>query len=112
MKSFADAPALPNTAEIKLEAGDKIHITVYGEENITGNYQVDTGGYIALPLAGSVKAAGLTPPELEKTRQVRCASGQNLTLGTVASSILRRNIGLSGGLMRLNCTTSCPAGKV
>jgi polysaccharide export outer membrane protein len=67
VQSFADTPALPNTAEIKLEAGDKLHIIVYGEDNITGNYQVDTGGYVALPLAGSVKAAGLTPPQLEKT---------------------------------------------
>ena len=63
----ADAAALPNPAEIRLEAGDKLHIIVYGEDNITGNYQVDTGGYVALPLAGSVKAAGLTPPQLEKT---------------------------------------------
>jgi protein involved in polysaccharide export with SLBB domain len=67
VQNFADTAALPNTAAIKLEAGDKIHVIVYGEDNITGNYQVDTGGYIALPLAGSVKAAGLTPPELEKT---------------------------------------------
>lgn len=63
--------AAPNTSEMKLEAGDKIHVRVYGEDNLTGDYQVSTGGYVALPLAGSVKAAGLTPPELETTLEAR-----------------------------------------
>jgi len=65
-QSFAAAPNLPKTSEIRLEAGDKIRVTVFGEEKLTGEYQVDTGGYVGLPLAGSVKAAGLTPPEFER----------------------------------------------
>jgi protein involved in polysaccharide export with SLBB domain len=63
--------AAPNTSEMKLEAGDKIHVRVYGEDNLTGDYQVSTGGYVALPLAGSVKAAGLPPPELERTLEAQ-----------------------------------------
>ena len=63
--------AAPNTSELKLEAGDKIHITVYGEDNLTGDYKVGTGGYVALPYVGSVKAAGLTPPELESALEAR-----------------------------------------
>jgi len=66
-QSFAAAPNPPKTSEIRLEAGDKIRVTVFGEEKLSGDYQVDTGGYVGLPLAGSVKAAGLTPPELERT---------------------------------------------
>ena len=65
-QSFAAAPNLPKTSEIRLEAGDKIRVTVFGEEKLTGEYQVDTGGYVGLPLAGSVMAAGLTPPEFER----------------------------------------------
>src|SRR5712671_3817735 len=65
-QSFAAAPNLPKTSEIRLEAGDKIRVTVFGEEKLTGEYQVDTAGYVALPLAGSVKAAGSTPPEFER----------------------------------------------
>ena len=63
--------AAPNTSEIRLEAGDKIHVIVYGEDKLTGDYQVSTGGYLALPFAGSVKAAGLTPPELERTLEAQ-----------------------------------------
>ena len=70
-QSLAAAPGLPKTSEIRLEAGDKIRVTVFGEDKLTGDYQVDTGGYVGLPLAGSVKAAGLTPPELERALEAR-----------------------------------------
>lgn len=70
-KSIAAAPDRTRTAEIRLEAGDKIRVTVFGEEKLTGDYQVDTGGYVGMPLAGSVKAAGLTPPEFEKALEAR-----------------------------------------
>jgi protein involved in polysaccharide export with SLBB domain len=70
-QSFAAAPNAPKVSEIKVEAGDKLHITVFGEEKLTGDYQIDTGGYVALPLAGTIKAAGLTTPQLEKTLEAR-----------------------------------------
>jgi protein involved in polysaccharide export with SLBB domain len=75
-KSFAAATAGLGS-ELRLEAGDKIHVTVYGEKDLTGDYQVNTGGYVALPLAGSVKAAGLTPPQLERALEVRFKSLRN-----------------------------------
>jgi protein involved in polysaccharide export with SLBB domain len=70
-KSFAAAIDAPKTSELRLEAGDKIHVTVFGEDKLTGDYQVNTAGYVALPFAGSVKAAGLTPPELERALETR-----------------------------------------
>ena len=75
--SFAAATGAPERSELRLEAGDKIHVTVYGEKDLTGDYQVNTGGYVALPLAGSVKAAGLSPPELERALEVRFKSLRN-----------------------------------
>ena len=70
-QSFAAATDAPKASEIKVEAGDKLHITVFGEDKLTGDYQIDTGGYVALPLAGTIKAAGLTTPQLEKTLEAR-----------------------------------------
>ncbi len=49
----------------KLQPGDKITITVYGEESLSGNYQLDQSGQISLPLAGTVEAKGLTQAQLE-----------------------------------------------
>jgi protein involved in polysaccharide export with SLBB domain len=50
----------------KLEAGEKIHVIVYGETSLSGDYEIDPGGFVSLPLAGTVKAADLTPHELEQ----------------------------------------------
>jgi protein involved in polysaccharide export with SLBB domain len=50
----------------RLQAGDKIKITVFGEDKLSGDYQIDPAGYVSLPLAGTVKAAGLSKAELEQ----------------------------------------------
>jgi protein involved in polysaccharide export with SLBB domain len=73
----SDPPATPAMSDLRLQAGDKIHVTVYGERDLTGDYQVNTGGYVALPLAGSVKAIGLTPPELETALEKQFTSLRN-----------------------------------
>ena len=54
------------TAAPKLEPGDKIKVSVYGEDKLSGDYQLDQSGLISLPLAGTVKAVGLTQSELEQ----------------------------------------------
>jgi protein involved in polysaccharide export with SLBB domain len=59
----ADTPQ--QAVMLPLAAGDKIRVTVYGEDRISGEYQIDPDGMIALPLAGTVRAAGLTKPALE-----------------------------------------------
>jgi protein involved in polysaccharide export with SLBB domain len=50
----------------KLQSGDKIRVTVYGEDKLSGDYQIDQSGQISLPLAGTVEAVGLTQSELEQ----------------------------------------------
>ncbi len=48
-----------------LGTGDKIHVTVYEEKELTGDYDVNDQGEIALPLIGPVKIAGKTITEAE-----------------------------------------------
>jgi polysaccharide export outer membrane protein len=54
------------TAAPKLEPGDQIRVTVYGEDKLSGDYKLDQSGQISLPLAGTVVAQGLTQAELEQ----------------------------------------------
>ena len=49
----------------RLQRGDRIKVTVYGEDNLGGVYDIDPGGYVSLPLAGTIRAAGHTRAELE-----------------------------------------------
>jgi polysaccharide export outer membrane protein len=44
----------------RLGTGDKLKITVYGEEDLSGEFLVDGSGQVQLPLVGQVKAANLT----------------------------------------------------
>ena len=48
-----------------LQPGEKIKVTVFGEDRLSGEYEIDPGGYVSLPLAGTVKAAGLSKREFE-----------------------------------------------
>jgi polysaccharide export outer membrane protein len=49
-----------------LQPGEKIRVIVFGEDRLTGEYEIDPTGFVSLPLAGTVKAAGLTKLELER----------------------------------------------
>ncbi|OJU08240.1 MAG: hypothetical protein BGN85_14525 [Alphaproteobacteria bacterium 64-11] len=49
----------------RLAAGDKVHVAVFNEDNLSGDYTIGPGGRITLPLAGPVTAAGLTVPQLQ-----------------------------------------------
>lgn len=54
------------TTDYVLGVGDNLRISVYGEEQITGEYKVDAKGAISLPLIKDVQAAGSTAAELEQ----------------------------------------------
>ena len=58
---LADADANVYT----LGPGDQIRIITFGEQQLTGDFRVDAAGDIALPLVGTVHAAGLTPRQLD-----------------------------------------------
>jgi polysaccharide export outer membrane protein len=58
----ATAPATSATA--RLQGGEQISVTVYGEASLSGNYLIDPSGIVSIPLAGKIKAAGLTTTEL------------------------------------------------
>lgn len=49
----------------RLDSGDRLRVTVFGQTDLTNTYSVDKGGYIAFPLVGSVLARGQTPKALE-----------------------------------------------
>ena len=55
------------SADYRLNPGDKMRIIVYGQNHLTGDYQLDSSGILAFPLAGQIKASGMTPGELERT---------------------------------------------
>jgi polysaccharide biosynthesis/export protein VpsN len=65
---LASAPlaAQDQNNEYRLGAGDQLRITVFGQADLSGQFEVSNDGRIAFPLIGEVRAADLTPQELEK----------------------------------------------
>jgi protein involved in polysaccharide export with SLBB domain len=58
-----------------LRPNDKIRVKVFNEPEITGEYLVDASGYVSVPLAGRVRAAGATAGQLERTLMSRLNDG-------------------------------------
>lgn len=54
------------TTSPNLQSGEKIKVTVFGEDRLSGEFEIDPAGYVSLPLAGTVKAAGLSKVQLEQ----------------------------------------------
>jgi len=50
--------------QYKLGPGDKVRVTVFGDDQLSGEFQLDANGVVALPLIGEVDAHGRTTSEL------------------------------------------------
>jgi len=58
--SFAQQP------EYRLGIGDRLRVTVFGHDDLSGEFEVSSNGSITLPLIGEVGAANVTLTELEQ----------------------------------------------
>jgi polysaccharide export outer membrane protein len=59
----------------RLTAGDRVTVTVFGQTDLSGTFQIDGAGFIELPLIGAVLVKQLTPKECEKKIGERLADG-------------------------------------
>lgn len=61
-------PPLPETArgEYRLGPQDQVRVTVFNDPRLTGEFRVSDAGTLALPLVGTLRAAGMTTPEVER----------------------------------------------
>jgi polysaccharide export outer membrane protein len=57
------APAVPYPT-YRLDSGDRVRVIVFGQDNLSRLYAIDTSGSIALPLIGPIRARGLTTAQL------------------------------------------------
>ncbi|PCI54874.1 MAG: polysaccharide biosynthesis protein [Alphaproteobacteria bacterium] len=71
LASFPACHALAHEADLQnskdhiFSTGEKIHITVLNEDDLTQNYEIDDAGMILMPLLGKVHVAGLRPSKIE-----------------------------------------------
>lgn len=81
----AGAPATGRPASIEeaprpqsdyvLGPGDRIRVIVFGEEEMSGEFQVNPQGGVAMPLINEVRASGLTLRQFEDALETRLSDG-------------------------------------
>src|SRR3981081_382291 len=76
--AFAQAhPVSPESAagSYVLRPNSRVRLKVYGESDIAGEYEIDSNGQVSIPLAGHIRAAGLTTKQLERSIASALAKG-------------------------------------
>lgn len=64
--AFAMAPASAQRSQYTLDTGDQLQVTVFGHEDLSGEFQVDGAGRIGMPLVGDIMVLNLTVQQAEQ----------------------------------------------
>lgn len=67
--------AAQDAPKYHLGSGDRVKVTVFGEDDLSGEFEVDGSGNISMPLIGSVPAGQKTVGELEQEIMTRLKDG-------------------------------------
>lgn len=74
-----DNESLPSvtagTPRYQLGSGDQIRVTVYGEEDLSGEFELDGNGTIAMPLIGAVEIGNRILSDAENQIAAQLADG-------------------------------------
>jgi polysaccharide biosynthesis/export protein len=73
--AYAAYPQAASEAPYLLDAGDRLRITVFGQEGLTNSYAVDAAGNVTLPLVGAIPARGITTQQLSFSVSERLKQG-------------------------------------
>lgn len=63
------------TLDYRLGSGDKLRVIVFGEDDLSGEFDVTGSGMVSLPLIGQVRAQGLTVDQFENAIRNKLLDG-------------------------------------
>jgi polysaccharide biosynthesis/export protein VpsN len=72
---FSGAAIAETGTDYVLGIGDKLKITVFGEADLSGEFEVSSTGMISMPLVGDVKATGSTIGKFKSAITSKLQSG-------------------------------------
>jgi polysaccharide export outer membrane protein len=87
----------PEAAESRpLAVGDKVQIVVFGQDAMSGEYEIRPSGEIVVPMIGSFAAAGRTSADMSRALAERLASVYPNARVTVVPTLRRNNVNVLG----------------
>ena len=106
VKTFGapDAPTVvPLEQGYRIAPLDTLSIKVFKMPDLSGDYEVDLTGQIALPLVGSVRAVDLTTAELDDRLTAKLSEKylQNPDISVGVKSSTRRNVTVDGAVTKV-----------
>jgi protein involved in polysaccharide export with SLBB domain len=75
-------------AGYRLGPGDQVRLTVFRHDDLSGQLEINGEGFLAMPLVGEIRGAGLTPRELENAVEVQLRDGGYLVNPQVSIEVL------------------------
>lgn len=106
VKTFGvpDAPTVvPLEQGYRIAPLDTLSVKVFKMPDLSGDYEVDLTGQIALPLVGSVSAVDLTTAELDQRLTAKLGEKylQNPDISVGVKSSTRRNVTVDGAVVKV-----------
>lgn len=86
--------------DYQLGSGDQIKVTVFGHEDLSGQFEIDGSGAISMPLIGQISAIGQTTQSLEQAITVKLSDGYLLDPSVSAEVINYRPFFILGEISR------------
>jgi protein involved in polysaccharide export with SLBB domain len=80
-------PIPPNSVASRLQTGDELKVIVFGEDQLSGIYEISPAGTVVMPLIGAVPAAGRTRAEIERQITQAYARGKFLQEPKITVSV-------------------------
>lgn len=71
----AQLPIADESSEYRLSSGDRLRVTVFGEETLSGEFEIDGVGAFSIPLVGTISAQDSTVRDLESAIARRLEQG-------------------------------------
>ncbi len=81
-------PVAPLAVASRLQAGDELKVIVFGEDALSGIYDISPNGTLTMPLIGTIMAVGRTRGEIEHALTSAYASGKFLQEPKITVSVV------------------------
>ncbi len=81
-------PIAPSHVGAGLQSGDQLKVIVYGEDSLSGTYEISPAGTLTMPLVGAVTAAGRTTAEVARALTQAYESGKFLQEAKISVSVV------------------------
>jgi protein involved in polysaccharide export with SLBB domain len=81
-------PVAPYSVASRLQTGDELKVIVFGEDALSGIYEISPAGTVSMPLIGPIMAAGRTRADVERALTKAYTAGKFIQEPKITVSVV------------------------